>query len=107
MPFIKKKYIFKGENKMLKENSKLVYDYLKANAGKDDIIANDIADATGLTVRQVNGIVTSALQKKGFAIRTPGEIELEDGSHKAVKFISLTKDGMNEDLVNADPVKAE
>lgn len=92
---------------MLKENSKLVYDYLKANADKNDIIANDIADATGLTVRQVNGIVTSALQKKGFAIRTPGEIELEDGSHKAVKFISLTKDGMDEDLVNAEPVKAE
>ena len=79
---------------MLKENSKLVYDYLKANADKNDIIANDIADATGLTVRQVNGIVTSALQKKGFAIRTPGEIELEDGSHEKVKFLQLTPEGM-------------
>lgn len=92
---------------MLKENSKLVYDYLKANAGKDDIIANDIAEATGLTVRQVNGIVTSALQKKGFAVRTPGEIEAEDGTHKAVKFIALTDLGMDEDAVNAEPKKAE
>lgn len=92
---------------MLKENSKLVYDYLKANADKKDIIVDDIVAATGLNGRQVNGIVTSALQKKGFAVRTPGEIELEDGSHKQVKFISLTELGMDEDAVNAEPVKAE
>lgn len=92
---------------MLKENSKLVYDYLKANADNDSIIASDIAEATGLTTQQVNGIVTSALQKKGFAVRTPGEVELEDGTHKAVKFISLTELGMDEDAVNAEPAKAE
>lgn len=90
---------------MLKENSKLVYDYLKANADREDIIADDICAATGLNVRQVNGIVTSALQKKGFAVRTPGEIELEDGTHKPVKFIKLTELGMDEDAVNAEPEK--
>jgi hypothetical protein len=27
-------------------------------------------------------------------VRTPAEIELEDGTHKAVKFLSLTDAGM-------------
>lgn len=47
---------------MLKENSKKVYDFVKDNDGKD-FTAQDIADATGLTVRTVNGIVTSAFQR--------------------------------------------
>ena len=81
---------------MLKPNSKLVYDFVKANEGKN-ITAADIAEGTGLDVRQVNGIVTSAFQKKGLMERTPAEIQLEDGSHKAVKFISLTDAGKSFD----------
>jgi len=49
---------------MLKENSRKVFDYVKANEGKN-ITAADIAEGTGLDVRQVNGIVTSAFQRKG------------------------------------------
>lgn len=77
---------------MLKENSKLVYNYVKENEGKN-ITAADIAEGTGLEVRSVNGIVTSAFQRKGLMERVPAEVELEDGSHKAVKFIRLTADG--------------
>ena len=44
---------------MLKENSKKVLEFVKANDGKD-ITAADIAAGTGLEVRSVNGIVTSA-----------------------------------------------
>ena len=77
---------------MLKPNSKLVYDYVKEN-GDSKITAADIAEGTGLEVRQVNGIVTSAFQRKGLMERVPAEIELEDGSHKAVKFIRLTDEG--------------
>ena len=77
---------------MLKENSKLVFNYVKENEGKN-ITAADIAEGTGLEVRSVNGIVTSAFQRKGLMARIPAEIELEDGSHKAVKFIVLTDEG--------------
>jgi hypothetical protein len=77
---------------MLKPNSKLVYDYVKAN-GANNITAADIAEGTGLPVRSVNGIVTSAFQRKGLMERTEAEVELEDGSHKKVKFITLTAEG--------------
>ena len=77
---------------MLKPNSKLVYDYVKENGDKN-ITANDIAEGTGLAVRSVNGIVTSAFQRKGLMERIEKEIELEDGSHKKVKFIKLTAEG--------------
>ena len=77
---------------MLKENSKNVFNYVKENEGKN-ITAADIAEATGLEVRSVNGIVTSAFQRKGLMERIPAEVELEDGTHKSVKFIRLTEDG--------------
>lgn len=76
----------------LKENSRKVLEFVKANDGKD-ITAADIAEGTGLDVRVVNGIVTSAFQRKNYMERIPAEIELSDGSHKAVKFIRLTEDG--------------
>jgi len=81
---------------MLKENSRKVFDYVKANEGKN-ITAADIAEGTGLDVRQVNGIVTSAFQRKGLMERVPAEIELEDGSHKPIKLVKLTEDGKNFD----------
>lgn len=77
----------------LKPNSRLVYDYVKEHNG-EEITAYDIADATGLGLKSVIGIVTSAFQKKGLMVRTPGEVVNEDGTHKAVKFISLTDAGL-------------
>lgn len=77
---------------VLKENSRKVFDYVK-NVNGENITAADIATATGLEVRQVNGIVTSAFQRKGLMERIPAEIELEDGTHKPVKFIKLTEAG--------------
>lgn len=80
----------------LKENSRKVYDYVLAHDG-ENMTAADIAEGTGLEVRSVNGIVTSAFQRKGLMERKPAEIELEDGSHKSVKFISLTDEGRSFD----------
>jgi len=86
---------------MLKENSKLVYDFVKAHDG-EDFTAQDIADAVGLSVRSVNGIVTSAFQRHKdkdknevpLMVRIPAEIEdPETGLHKAIKFIQLTDAG--------------
>ena len=80
----------------MKENSKKVLEYLKTINGQN-VTAQDVADALGLEKRSVDGIFTSAIQRKGLGIRTPAEIELDDGSHKAVKFLSLTDAGMNFD----------
>ena len=81
---------------MIKKNSLKVLEFVKANDGKN-MTAADIAEGTGLEVRSVNGIVTSAFQKKGLMVRTPAEIEVKDEegkvSHKTVKFISLTDEG--------------
>ena len=77
----------------MKENSKNVLNYLKQINGAD-VTAADVADALGLEKRQVDGIFTSALQRKGLGIRVPAEVELEDGSHKQVKFLRLTDAGM-------------
>ena len=60
----------------LKENSRKVFDYVKSLGGAN-VTAADIAEATGLEVRSVNGIVTSAFQKKGLMERIPAEIELK------------------------------
>ncbi|MBQ9657487.1 MAG: hypothetical protein IJV31_01805 [Clostridia bacterium] len=77
----------------MKENSRRVLDYLKSINGQN-VTAADVADALGLEKRSVDGIFTSAIQRKGLGIRTPAEIELADGTHKQVKFLSLTDAGM-------------
>lgn len=80
----------------MKENSKKVFMYLKEHNG-EDLTAADVADALGLEKRSVDGIFTSAIQRKKLGVRTPAEIELEDGSHKAIKLLSLTEAGMQFD----------
>ncbi len=80
----------------MKENSKKVLEYLKKVNGQD-VTSGDVADALGLEKRQVDGIFTSAIQRKGLGIRTPAEIELADGTHKAIKLLSLTDAGMSFD----------
>ena len=77
----------------MKENSKKVLNYLKEINGAN-VTAADVAEALSLEKRQVDGIFTSALQRKGLGVRVPAEIELEDGTHKAVKFLRLTDAGM-------------
>lgn len=80
----------------MKENSKNVLNYLKGIGGAN-VTSGDVADALGLEKRQVDGIFTSAIQRKGLGIRVPAEVELEDGTHKAVKFLQLTPAGMSFD----------
>jgi hypothetical protein len=78
---------------MMKENSVKVLNYLKEINGSN-VTSGDVADALGLEKRQVDGIFTSAIQRKGLGIRVPAEVELDDGTHKAVKFLKLTDAGM-------------
>ena len=78
----------------MSDNSKKVLNYLKAINAGDPVTAADVADALGLEKRQVDGIFTSAIQRKNLGIRVPAEVELEDGTHKTVKFLKLTDAGM-------------
>ena len=80
----------------MKENSKKVLNYLKEIHG-ENVTAADVAAALDLEKRSVDGIFTSAIQRKGLGVRTPAEIELEDGTHKQVKFLSLTPAGLSFD----------
>lgn len=78
----------------MSENSKKVLDYLKDIHGGDPVTAADVAEALGLGTKVVNGIFTSAIQRKGLGVRVPAEIELEDGTHKVIKFLELTESGL-------------
>ena len=85
----------------LKENTKRVITYLQEINGKP-VTAADVADALGMEKRSVDGIFTSAIQKKGLGVRTPAEVELEDGTHRQIKLLSLTDAGMALDVDAAD-----
>ena len=74
-------------------NSQAVLKFLQENNGAD-LTAADVAAALGLEKRSVDGIFTSAIQRKGLGVRVPAEIELEDGTHKAIKLLKLTEAGM-------------
>lgn len=74
-------------------NTLNVIDYLKAHNG-ENLTAQDVADALGVDVKVVNGAFTSGIQKKGLGQRIEAEIELDDGSHRKVKFLILTADGL-------------
>ena len=77
----------------MKENSKNVLNYLKSKNGAD-VTAAQVAEELGLEKRQVDGIFTSAIQRKDLGYREPAEVELADGTHKQVKFLKLTAEGM-------------
>lgn len=85
------------------QNSQVVFTYIKEHEA-ENITAPDIAAGTGLPIKSVNGIITSALCRKGkdYAWREPGEIEVEDENgnvtHKPVKFIRLTDKGRESTL---------
>lgn len=80
----------------MKENTRKVLDYLKEN-NDSNLTAADVAEALGLEKRQVDGIFTSAFQRKGYGERIPIEVTLEDGSHQKVKYLRLTQMGLDLD----------
>lgn len=80
----------------MKENSVKVLNYLKGINGAD-VTAADVAEALDLPKKSVDGIFTSAIQRKGLGVREIAEVELEDGTHKQVKFLKLTDAGMSFD----------
>ena len=87
------------------DKSKAVINFLREHDG-EDVTSGDVAVALGVEKRSVDGTFTS-LQKKGYGVRIPAEVELEDGTHKAVKFLKLTDEGYNLDLDAPDEPAAE
>lgn len=85
----------------VKPNTVKVLNYLKENNGSN-VTAADVANALGLEKRQVDGIFTSALQRKGYGLREEAEIEIEDGTHTKVKFLRLTAEGLSYDPTAED-----
>ena len=85
----------------MKENTKTVITYLQGLGTDVNVTAADVAAALNLEKRSVDGIFTSAIQRKGYGVRVAAEVELEDGTHKAVKFLKLTDAGRELD-VNAE-----
>lgn len=84
---------------MLSENSKKVWKYLQENEG--DFTATDVAEATGLDRKVVDGCFTMSIQKrseKKYGERVPAEVTLEDGTHKAVKILRLNDAGKTFDI---------
>ena len=80
----------------MRENTKAIFNYLKEHNG-EKLTDTDIADALGLTSKQVTGSVNSFV-RKGWAQRSDAvNVELEDGTQKSVKFISLTEEGVTVD----------
>lgn len=91
----------------MKENTKTVITYLQGLAEDVNVTAQDVATALDMEKRSVDGIFTSAVQRKGYGVRVPAEIELEDGTHKPVKFLKLTEAGRALDVNAEDEVVAE
>ena len=81
----------------ISEKALVVLNYLKENKDSN-VTAADIADALGMEKKSVDGVVTGGLvRNRGLAERIPAEIELEDGTHKAIKLIKATQAGLDYD----------
>ena len=90
----------------MKENTKTVITYLQGLDENVNVTSADVATALDMEKRSVDGIFTAAIYRKGYGVRVPAEVELEDGTHKAVKFLKLTAAGRALD-VNAEDEVAE
>jgi len=84
-------------NVAVSEKSLVVLNYLKDHKD-ENLTAADIAEALGFEKKSVDGIVTSGLQRKGYAERIPATIEFTDDEgnvhSKDIKFIKATEAGL-------------
>lgn len=77
----------------MKENSKKVFKYLQSLDPSMNVTSQDVADALGFEKKRVDGIFTSSIQRKDYGYREEAEIELDNGTHKMVKFLRLNDAG--------------
>lgn len=77
----------------MKPTTAQVIKYLQEHNG-ENITSDDVAEALGMTKKQVDGAFTMSVQKRDLGSRVPAEITLEDGSKKSVKWLRLNEEGM-------------
>lgn len=82
----------------MSDNTKTIFKYLQAN--NEGLTAQEIADATGLSVKTVNGAFTAGIQRKEFGYRSEEKvkIELEDGTTIEGKQLFLNDAGLAADV---------
>lgn len=83
----------------MKPDTRRVLKYLQEH-NDEDLTAADLAEILELEKRQVDGIFTSALQRKHLGMRVPAEVENPDGTHTPVKLLKLNEDGLAYDPDN-------
>lgn len=88
----------------MKENTKIVVKYLQGLNSDEHVTAKDVAASTGLTDKQVNAIFTFSVQNKGLGERIPATVEMEDGTTKELKFLTLNAAGRAIDC-DAEPTE--
>lgn len=76
---------------MLKENSLTIFNFVQEHDG-EDFTAADIAEATGIPVKSVNGCITAMARHHQLLERE--EVSITGGK---VKFIRLTEKGKTYD----------
>ena len=77
----------------MSENTCKVLEYLKSIHGSKQVTAADVAEATGLEKRTVDGVFTG-LQKKGLGVR----VEAEGVGTADISFLSITEEGKAADV---------
>lgn len=81
----------------MSENTAKVIKFLQGN--NSGFTAIEIADATGLDVKQVNGIFTAAIQRKELGYRSEVKVAIEvDGEQKEAKQLFLNDAGLAFDV---------
>jgi len=81
----------------MKDSTRTVFEYLKKMKNKN-VTAAEVAVATGLTKKQVDGIFTAAIQRKGFGSRVPAQVKGDDDKYIDVKYLTLSDVGYMVDL---------
>lgn len=81
----------------MKDSTRTVFEYLKKMKDKN-VTAAEVAVATGLTKKQVDGIFTAAIQRKGFGSRIPAQVKDDDDKYVDVKYLTLSDVGYMVDL---------
>jgi hypothetical protein len=81
----------------MKDSTRTVFEYLKKMKDKN-VTAAEVAVATGLTKKQVDGIFTAAIQRKGFGSRIPAQVKGDDDKYIDVKYLTLSDVGYMVDL---------
>lgn len=81
----------------MKDSTRTVFEYLKKMKDKN-VTAAEVAVATGLTKKQVDGIFTAAIQRKGFGSRIPAQVKGDDDKYVDVKYLTLSDVGYMVDL---------